>query len=254
MAIETAYRGKIKGILKGLTDNVIEVVKNPELYAYTSDGIGEIIGRRLSAMMERLAGAAFSQFVERIARAFVDDQVKFSDRTMSEIAPSVGLNVYNTPRLREVTELATQQNAQLIKSIASQHLTAISNIVFDNVMKGLRPSEIEAEIKAYGVTAARAKLIARDQTAKVVSSISKARMLDAGFKYFKWDTAHDQRVRDSHRAAQNRVTKYGVGVYRWDDLPEVDGEKTSPGMPIQCRCVALPVLEFEVEEFQREHK
>ena len=146
--------------------------------------------------------------------------------------------------------MQTQRNAQLIQSIAQQHLNAVSDIVFKNMMVGTRADAIVEQIEDYGVTRARAKLIARDQTSKVQCSINAVRQQSAGFKYFRWSTSNDERVRESHRHVANAVTEYGKGVYAWDDLPEVDGEKAYPGSGIQCRCVAIPVLQSEVEAFK----
>lgn len=247
------YRKSLYQVLDGITKATIDAISNPLKTDYVADAFGDYLGRILSKLLERFTGIRFQRIAGTIARAFVDDSLKFSDGVFShDGARSVGINIYNTPKLREVISLATEQNAQLIRSIASQHLNAIAGIVYENVMAGNRPSAIESAIRAYGVTKSRASLIARDQTSKVLSSISKARQQDAGFKFFKWDTSHDERVRPSHREAQDRVTKYGVGVYRWDELPTVDGVKASPGLgSVNCRCVALPVLESEVEEFQR---
>lgn len=253
--IEVQYRKNLNRVLDGITKATLDAISNPLKNDYVADAFGDYLGRIISELLERFTGIRFQRIAETIARAFVDDSLKFSDGVFSNgDAKSLGVNAYNTPKIREVISLATEQNAQLIRSIASQHINAIAGIVYENVMAGNRPREIEAAIRSYGVTKSRAKLIARDQTAKVLSSISRARQQDAGFEFFKWDTSHDERVRASHKEAQNRVTKYGVGVYRWDDPPVIHGEKLTPGMDYQCRCVALPVLESEVEEFQRNQR
>lgn len=246
------YRKNLYQVLDGITKATIDAISNPMKTDYVADAFGEYVGRILAELLERFTGIRFQRIADTIARSFVDDSLAFSDGVFSdETARSVGINIYNTPRLREVISLAADQNAQLIRSIASQHINAISGIVYENVMAGNRPSAIEAAIRSYGVTKSRAQFIARDQTAKVLSSISRARQQDAGFKFFKWDTSHDERVRASHKEAQNRVTKYGVGVYRWDDPPVIHGERLTPGTDYRCRCVSLPVLQSEVEEFQR---
>ncbi len=247
------YRRNLYQVLDGITKATLDAIHTPLKTDYIADAVGDYLGRILSELLERFTGIGFQRIADTIAREFVDDSLKFSDGVFShDSAKAVGISAYSTPALRQVISLATEQNAQLIRSLASQHINALAGIVYENVMAGNRPSVIESAIRSYGATEGRARVIARDQTAKVLSTISKARQLDAGFKFFKWDTSHDERVRPSHREAQDRVTKYGVGVYRWDELPTVDGVKASPGLgSVNCRCVALPVLESEVEEFQR---
>lgn len=251
--IEIRYQLKIKQIIDEINKQAINRVL-PSVRDYVADGTVEDIGIALKNLINAFDGVGFALYADRIARMFVDDILKYNNRTLEELVSSVSFNAYESKAVQDVIKLATQQNAQLIKSIASQHLDAISNIVYSNIQAGNRASVIESSIREYGVSYSRAKLIARDQTSKVMSSISKARMIDAGFEYFQWDTSHDERVRPSHKEAQNKITEYGKGVYRWNELPIVDGEKASPGTPINCRCVALPVLEIEVEEFQKRGK
>lgn len=164
------------------------------------------------------------------------------------------VNGVQTPEMREALRIATEQNAQLIQSIARQHCDAIASKVYANVQAGARPSALVAEIRGYGATKARAKFIARDQTAKVMSTISRVRQQAAGFRYFKWSTSHDERVRQEHREVANRITPYGKGVYSWDDLPVIHGEHLAPGGDFQCRCVALPVPDWEIEEWKKRRR
>ena len=56
-------------------------------------------------------------------------------------------------------------------------------------------------------------------------------------KKIRWETSEDERVRASHAKLDGKV-------FDWDDLPVVDGVKTSPGRPINCRCVAVPIIKI----------
>lgn len=200
----------------------------------------------LAQMRTAWGSPLFEALANKYARDFVSQISLFNDKVFA-------INVYgDNPLLKNVLNLSIENNVQLIKSIASQHLNAVGDIVYQNVLKGYSPSQIYDSIQSYGVTDRRAKLIAIDQTHKVNSTISRVKQEAVGFKFFKWLTANDERVRESHVHAGNAKTPYGVGVYRWDDLPEVDGEKVSPGIPIRCRCVAVPVLFSEVKDYQKE--
>src|SRR5690606_6949986 len=149
--------------------------------------------------------------------------------------------------------VSTADNVALIKSIPSQYLTQVESIVMANVRAGGRPSNIAKALQQQlGVTERRAKMIARDQVNKINSNLASMRIKDVGFKYFKWETSNDERVRDRHEDVSERVTAYGKGVYRFDNPPIVDQNLPQlPGEPIQCRCVMIPVSEEEVKENQR---
>lgn len=182
----------------------------------------------LAQMRTAWGSPVFEALAEKYAKDFVRQLSLFEQKTFA-------INLYgDSPLLKNVLKLSINNNVQLIKSISSQHLNAIADIVFQNVLKGYRAEQIVKSIQDYGVTEKRARLIAIDQTAKVQSTISRVRQEACGFEYFQWDTSNDERVRPSHKHAENAVTKYGRGVYRWDDLPVIDGEKVSPGMPIRC--------------------
>lgn len=141
-------------------------------------------------------------------------------------------------------------NTRLITSIPEQYLTQVESIVFNNVRAGGRPSAIAKQLQQQlGVTERRAKMIARDQTSKVNADLSEKRQREAGFPYFEWVDSDDERVRDRHEYLADHVTQYGKGIYRWDDLPLSDkGEPISPGKDYQCRCIARPVSQEEVDE------
>ena len=102
----------------------------------------------------------------------------------------------------------------------------------------------------------RAKIIARDQTAKLNGDLTQGRMTDAGLETYIWDTAQDERVRGnpggkyadavpSHWVMQGLVCRWdNPAVCRnehgeWVSRPP-EAPTTHPGMAIMCRCVARP--------------
>lgn len=223
-----AYLKNLLGILKRISSDVIEqVVPNLPAPQGVMDAAQVDVNELLARIRTAWNSPVFDTLAAQYASAFVRQIALFNDRNFA-------LNIYQDETLRRVLQMATQQNVQLIKSIASQHLNAVADIVFQNMMQGVRSKQIIDAIQSYGVTRSRAALIARDQTAKVQSAVNRARQEAAGFKYFRWSTSNDERVRPSHVHAGNAMTPYGRGVYRWDDLPVVDGEKVAPGMPIRC--------------------
>ena len=83
----------------------------------------------------------------------------------------------------------------------------------------------------YRVSKSKAKLIARDQTGKLYGEINQARQDEAGITSYIWRTSMDERVRDEHAEREGQE-------FEWCAPPD-DGH---PGIPIQCRCEAEPVL------------
>ena len=128
-------------------------------------------------------------------------------------------------------------NVSLIETIPEQTLDKMHDIVYEGFTKGKTTTRIVNEIqRAYGISKRRAKLIARDQTAKLNGQIQQAQQRDAGIEEYIWYTTGDNRVRSSHRELHGKK-------FRWDDPPvNKDGRKCNPGEDYQCRCIGRPVF------------
>lgn len=254
-SIGIQYNAKLQRLVRAVREdinvNLLPLVRRyaPEytMDSLTLDGWSDDVARALQAILARWMN---HPGLHAIAADFVKASLKLSGR---KDARSFGIQTFGTStELDDYLKAATWQNTQLIKSIPTQYLEQVGNILMTNMRTGMRPSYIEKELQQqFGVTQRRAKFIARDQTAKITGEINKKRQVGAGFEYFQWIDSHDQRVRHRHREIANQVTKYGKGVYRWDDLPLSDkGEPIQPGSDYQCRCIARPVSKRKVEQFQ----
>lgn len=264
--IENSYNVKLQRLVRELRADInatlVPVVKQyaPEYVqdsapVLTRDGWADAIRNALDALLARwvtspLAKAAASV----IAGDFVRTSLQYTDR---RIKRTTGIDVFASDRrLDEYIKAATNQNARLIGSISSRYIEQVANIVEGNMRTGMRPSNIVEELhQQFGVERRRAAFIARDQAAKVTGEMNKRRQMNAGFEYFKWRDSSDSRVRERHHEIATAETPYGIGVYRWDDLPKSDkGEPIQPGSDYQCRCVAIPVSDAKVKQWQEKKK
>lgn len=75
---------------------------------------------------------------------------------------------------------------------------------------------------------AHAKLIARDQLAKVKSALDRTRQTTAGMTRFRWRTQRDRRVRALHRSFAGKIYSWAKGA----------GGGIWPGSQVGCRCYA----------------
>lgn len=122
-------------------------------------------------------------------------------------------------------------NVDLIKTIDGRYFDDVRAVVSGGMRTGRATADITAELEArFGVSEARARVIARDQVGKLNGQTTRKRQTDAGFTHFMWSTSQDERVRHTHRELEGKV-------FAWDS-PPAEG---IPGEAIQCRCVAVPV-------------
>ncbi len=87
----------------------------------------------------------------------------------------------------------------------------------------------------------RANMIALDQTRKAMSNLSQGRLEKIGMKKYRWlHTGGSVEPRELHK-------RMSGNIYSWDAPPVIDektGERGHPATAINCRCVAIPVIDF----------
>ena len=135
-------------------------------------------------------------------------------------------------------QAAVDTNVGLITSIPDQYFDRMQEVLFDQMASGERWETLvgglrDAIADVNNLADYRVALIARDQTAKMASAFNEARTRSVGITQYTWQTAGDERVRDSHAANDGQV-------FSFDAPPEETG---NPGDDVNCRCVAIPYVE-----------
>ena len=150
------------------------------------------------------------------------------------------MDYYSGDFYKEILEKWVSDNVDLIKTIPHNSLDKMKDIVYSGYMNGQSTTNIVKEIqRQYGIDKRHARLIARDQTAKLNAAITKKQQQDAGVDRYEWSDSMDERVRKSHHRLNGHI-------FCWDDPPETDkGRKCHPGEDYQCRCCALPVFDID---------
>lgn len=143
------------------------------------------------------------------------------------------------PDLEELKRAWVDQNLDLIRSIDGETLARIKQrlndaIIYNSNAAALTKFLAEAIQDIAHNETNRAVLIATDQIGKLHGRMSQYRQEQAGITHYIWETAHDSRVRPWHRTRQGKK-------FAWSNPPP-DGH---PGIPIRCRCVALPVIDVD---------
>lgn len=129
------------------------------------------------------------------------------------------------------------ENVALISTIPEESLDKMRDVVYMCFDKGITTTKLASYIQnIYKISKNHAKLIARDQTAKLNGQIQKAQQLDAGITEYIWTTSKDSRVRKSHSELDGKK-------FSWSNPPQnSDGRKCHPGEDFQCRCIGRPVF------------
>lgn len=127
-----------------------------------------------------------------------------------------------------------RENVGLITTMEASTFDDLAQHVSRAVVEGRTAVELEGVIRdRFGVAEGRARLIARDQIAKLNGRITQARQEAMGVPAYEWSSSGDERVRPIHR-------KLDGTIRRWDNPHPTEGH---PGSAIACRCVAIPVID-----------
>ena len=144
---------------------------------------------------------------------------------ISPLTPELGIAALMQRAIADNVALITTLPARH-KQLLTRRLTRLADTApFDQslVMDAVRQSRLSS--------ARQARLIARDQTSKLIGNLNQARQEQIGVAQYRWRTSQDEAVRPSHRANDGRI-------FRWDSPPPTG----HPGHDINCRCVALPII------------
>lgn len=246
--VTNAYMDPLNRLLKKYLPKIVRAAEAEE--SSRSDDTGDLISK---------ATAIFNKMAEELQRSTSDFGLYDKIQAMAALTRKLSIkewklavketlgvdlfdDYYSGELFRELMERWISENVGLIKTIPQDSLESMRNIVLEGVRSGRTiPNIVKAVQNAYNVDKRHARLIARDQIAKLNSDIAEQQQTDAGVKEYIWSTSGDQRVRPSHKKLDGKR-------FRWDDPPIVDertGRRCHPGRDYQCRCVALPVFDWD---------
>ena len=248
--IESAYARKIKRLIAELqTDFTRELLAAlPKIQAEHQKSLPEALRQdssieyisRLVGQLRILTGRLWTaQELEDLAYGQMEDTNELVKKSIQNQWKRVlGVNPQLNDRgLQTFLKERAKENAALISNIPAKQAASLESGILSAVQRGARVQEISEIIEErFGAMTSNAETIARTETGKVYSQLNQYRQKEAGLTRYRWATVGDDRVRDSHRALDGTLQS-------WDEPPLVDGEPANPGDQINCRCVALPVIE-----------
>lgn len=232
--IETQVEESILPIVRRAVDQTRQ--RRPDAAGARFDAPADDVTSATDRIRERLASTLLSPESLRASAGAIAQNISVFNRGQLNrvFEATVGIGLPSTePGLTDLLRGFIQDNARLITSLATDTISQIEGSVLRGLRRGQTNSDIAASIRnATGVSARRARLIARDQVASLNGELTQIRQTRMGVSEYIWRTSGDERVRDEHQALDG--TRHS-----WAN-PPAGGH---PGEPINCRCVAEPVLD-----------
>ena len=202
----------------------------------------------------KVSDIAFNSASRADANRFVNDSNDTNKNLVQKaVARSLGVDfatILDQENVRDELDAAIIDNVALIKRINSNHWSRVIQAVNDN-FAGIQTqgqSLTERLRTIGGISKRQAKFIARDQTAKLATSLTEIRHKNSGINEYVWSNSQDERVVGNkaglyptgNRNHGNHWVREGK-KFRYDKPPH-DG---NPGHAPGCRCVAKPVIELD---------
>lgn len=244
--IEAEYRRRLKTLVKAMHKSVVYWVaaeyRRQEGRIVMDESPAKALESRLERAFQQWRGNLSDASV-RIARWFADRNEKYTKTALMSALKDAGFTVKmtNSRRVSSITQAAISQNVGLIKSIGEDYFTRVQGTVMRSVMAGRDLGSLTKELNKdiYGVTARRAELIARDQTQKAMSAMTKARYEEMGITRAIWrhNAGGSKTYRDSHLDMDGKEFDLQQGL--WD---KAAGAYVQPGELPNCKCTYRAVL------------
>lgn len=124
------------------------------------------------------------------------------------------------------------RNTALITSMTDQQRRLAVEVLTEAAGEKPLPARLQ---EALGISKARARLIARDQTSKLNADLTEFRARSAGSPRYEWSSSGDERTRPLHAELDGQI-------YEWGAPTEAEGGG-APGQPVLCRCVAIALFD-----------
>lgn len=241
--IERDYRISIRNIIRevlGRMDDAIDLTNPYEVMTAMSNIFSTELYRDYALAAARRMITALYVGSRRTWREAAREAMKgreIYDMLQRELQGPVG------DRVRDLVE----QNARLITSFPLDIAKRANVFVREEAEKGRRASAIADDLMRQfpDMAESRIQLIARTETSKASTALTRARSEELGTIAYIWKSSKDARVRSSHRRMD------GV-IVLWNDPPspeELDHVKSygryHAGDTFNCRCFPVPLLRLD---------
>lgn len=193
----------------------------------------------------------------QILPADIADQVNISsmvskllwktDRDLATTLKDLTVSPTLDPKTRRYLADQWQNNMQLeIKKFTAEATASLRKLVEKSTFAGNRLDAITKGIEAeYGVTASKAKFLARQETHLLLTKYKESRYNAAGVHEYEWRCvagSPNHPVRASHKALEGSIQRFDAPPVT--TMPGETLRRNNPGQDFGCRCFALPIVRF----------
>ena len=228
------------------------------------------VGEELEGVRQRY-NFQIETVADTIASSWVDSVNQYNkDKFMSYMRKVLGIDIgaIVDEAMKDQLDVMMMESASYIKTIPDYLVGKVAQRVLQHYKGEPMPENrtLRQQIREeFKVSDGRAKVLARDQTAKMNTSISAIRQTNLGIDTYIWKTVEDERVVGRPGGKYPKITKLHRNHWmmqgllcKWDDPTVYSDDKgktwkkrlqqmpqNHPGVDIMCRCRAAPYIDIE---------
>lgn len=197
----------------------------------------ERLSALIALMVLAIKNSNSKQELENVATQFVLSVNSFSYSNVNAQARAISSQaIESNPTIQAFIKAKIKENTSYITSMRDKYVAQLQSDIYRAISDGKGATELtNAIVKRTNMSYNHARLIANDQTGSILAELNKYRATHAGFEKYRWQSMEDGRVRPKHQELDQKVFSY--------DDPDGGDNGQLPGEPINCRCVALPVID-----------
>ena len=262
--IEMDARRRLKNLTEPVQLELEGIIEN--MRGKSARQVGEElegVRRRYNFQIETVA--------DTIASSWVDSVNQYNkDKFMSYMRKVLGIDIgaIVDEAMKDQLDVMMMESASYIKTIPDYLVGKVAQRVLQHYKGEPMPENrtLRQQIREeFKVSDGRAKVLARDQTSKMNTSISSIRQTNLGIDTYIWKTVEDERVVGRPGGKYPKITKLHRNHWmmqgllcKWDDPTVYSDDKgktwkkrlqqmpqNHPGVDIMCRCRAAPYIDIE---------
>lgn len=262
--IEQEARRTLKNIAKPIQLELEGIIQEMR------DKSAREVGKELEAVKKNY-DFQLSVTAEQIAENWVGKVNRYNrEKFMSQMRQTLGIDIgaIVDEAMKDDLEVMVLEAANYIKSIPDYLVGHVADRVVQH-FKGIPMPEnrtLRQQIKEeFKISDGRAKVLARDQTAKMNTAVTAIRQQNLGIDCYIWKTVEDNAVVGKPGGLYPKPTKLHRNHYimngllcKWDDANVYSDDKgktwkqrtdemphNHPGDDIMCRCRPAPFIDIE---------
>jgi SPP1 gp7 family putative phage head morphogenesis protein len=203
----------------------------------------------VSKVDKKLQSLQPEKIAEKISlkEAFDTSLYEFDEKFIDSLKAITVQPKLSKKQIDTISEEYSENMKLYIRDFVDEEVKKLRKEVEANVMAGMRYENLVDTIqKSYGVSQNKAKFLARQESNLLVAKFREVRYREVGLEKYEWRCvagSAEHPVRDSHLALDGKI-------FSWDNppvttMPGKPQRRNHPGEDYNCRCLAVPVLEFE---------